>query len=69
LKGHSDIVRCVAFDNNTIVSGSEDNTIKLYNQQKEYTLTGHKGKIQTLQFDRNKVVSGNDFQEVVLIDV
>jgi WD40 repeat protein len=58
LKGHSDIVRCVAFDTNTIVSGSEDNTIKMYNQQKEYTLTGHKGKIQSLQFDRNKVVSG-----------
>ncbi len=30
LKGHTDSVRCVAFDGTTIVSGSDDNTVRIW---------------------------------------
>jgi hypothetical protein len=55
LAGHSDIVRSVAFspDGETIASGSQDNTIKLWNVETGIiirTLTGHSDYVHCVTF-------------------
>src|SRR3989344_6588337 len=51
--------RCVAFNEETIVSGSWDNTIKVWSTKTgklKNTLDGHDGRVLHLDFDQNKIV-------------
>lgn len=59
---HSRGVYCVQYDENKIVSGLRDNTIKIWNRSNFRcikTLTGHTGSVLCLQFDENIIISGS----------
>jgi WD40 repeat protein/tRNA A-37 threonylcarbamoyl transferase component Bud32 len=67
LKGHSDYVRSVSFspDGRQIVSGSEDETLKVWDAetgQEMLTLKGHSGYVIGVAFspDGRRIVSGSD---------
>ncbi len=67
LKGHALNVTSVAIttDNKTVISGSEDNTIKIWNSitgQIKRTLNGHTGTVNYLSVtpDGNYLVSAED---------
>lgn len=59
LKGHTDAIRCVSFDNTNIISGSDDESLRIYQGDQVEVLKGHKGKIMSLQFNTNRLVSGS----------
>jgi len=62
MEGHTNTVRCVAFDSSTIVSGSWDNKIKIWNLETgelKNTLEGHDSRVLCLAFDEKKIVSGS----------
>ena len=67
MKGHTDFVRSVAVntDNNYIISGSGDNTIRLWNileKTQETVLEGHTDFVTTIVVttDNNYIVSGSE---------
>ncbi|KAJ5647182.1 hypothetical protein N7490_003554 [Penicillium lividum] len=75
LEGHSGWVRSVAFspDSQTVASGSDDNTIKLWDAKtgKELqTLEGHSGWVQSVAFspDSQTVASGSGDKTIKLWD-
>lgn len=60
--GHEGWVQCVQFDDRKIVSGSGDQTIKVWDIETArclQTLQGHLSFIYCLQYDQNTVVSGS----------
>ncbi|KAA0188734.1 hypothetical protein HAZT_HAZT005467 [Hyalella azteca] len=63
LKGHDDhVITCLQFSGNTIVSGSDDNTLKVWNATTSKcmrTLTGHTGGVWSSQMRDNIIVSGS----------
>ncbi|CAL4113530.1 unnamed protein product [Meganyctiphanes norvegica] len=63
LKGHDDhVITCLQFSGNTIVSGSDDNTLKVWNATTGKcmrTLTGHTGGVWSSQMSGNLIVSGS----------
>ena len=64
-KGHRDWVRSlIKLDENTIVSASDDNTIKIWNLKEKKvlaTLEGHTGGVNSLiKLDENTIVSASD---------
>jgi len=62
---HQDGVRCVAFDNNKVISGGEDKLIKFWSRHSDIyqsarstkILRGHTGAVCDLRFDQNKIIS------------
>eukprot|EP01119_Soliformovum_irregulare_P002871 TRINITY_DN1312_c0_g1_i1.p1 TRINITY_DN1312_c0_g1~~TRINITY_DN1312_c0_g1_i1.p1 ORF type:complete len:1707 (+),score=610.26 TRINITY_DN1312_c0_g1_i1:90-5210(+) len=59
-EGHTDIVRCVATDGSIFISGSDDQSLKVWTlSNRSIPLLGHAGKVTCLQFDAVKVVSGS----------
>ena len=51
LEGHTEVVFCVATVNGCLASGSEDNTIRLWNTERgevEGVLNGHQGYVHSL---------------------
>ncbi|KAI7504396.1 WD40 repeat-like protein [Hortaea werneckii] len=61
-KGHSNGVMCVQFDENVLITGSYDSTVKVWDihtGQTLRTLTGHTSGIRCLQFDDNKLMTGS----------
>lgn len=61
LRGHSDAVTCLHFDDSHIVSGSADHTIRIWNFNSSRcltTLNGHQGSVFCLQFNNQFIVSG-----------
>jgi len=75
LKGHTEIVRSIAFspDGTTLASGSDDNTIKLWSLQTgvvRQTLTGHGGEVNSIAFspDGKMLASGSDDRTIKLWD-
>lgn len=60
--GHSDGVLCCQYDNNNLLmTGSYDKTIKIWNVDTGKllrTLTGHTRGVRTLAFDEQKLISG-----------
>jgi F-box and WD-40 domain protein CDC4 len=61
--GHgSNVVTCLQFDKDRIVSGSDDNTIHIYDTNSgtlEKKLTGHDGGVWALQYWKHILVSGS----------
>jgi F-box and WD-40 domain protein MET30 len=61
-RGHDNGVTCLQFDDNILVTGSYDSTIKIWNiesGQEIRTLRGHRSGIRALQFDDTKLVTGS----------
>ena len=76
LEGHGSYVHSVNFsrDGKTLVSGSDDNTIILWNVetgQKLHTLKGHNGPVYSVNFspDGKTLVSGSDDKTIKLWNV
>jgi F-box/WD-40 domain protein MET30 len=62
LKGHTNGVMCLQFDDNILATGSYDSTIKIWNIDSGeciQTLRGHTSGIRAIQFDDNKLISGS----------
>lgn len=63
LVGHDDhVVTCLQFDGNRIVSGSDDNTLKVWDAESGFcsaTLTGHTGGVWCLEMKDDLIVSGS----------
>ena len=65
-------VYCLQYDNEKIVSGLRDNTIKVWNKQTcecKQTLSGHTGSVLCLQYDKNIIVSGSSDTTVRVWDI
>ena len=63
LKGHDDhVITCLQFSGNRIVSGSDDNTLKVWSAMTGKclrTLVGHTGGVWSSQMATNIIVSGS----------
>ncbi|XP_037904407.1 F-box/WD repeat-containing protein 7 isoform X2 [Hermetia illucens] len=63
LKGHDDhVITCLQFHGNRIVSGSDDNTLKVWsaiNGKCLRTLVGHTGGVWSSQMSGNIIISGS----------
>ena len=63
LKGHDDhVITCLQFSGNRIVSGSDDNTLKVWSAMTGKclrTLVGHTGGVWSSQMANNVIVSGS----------
>lgn len=62
LRGHTNGVMCLQFDDQTLITGSYDNTIKVWdvNTGKEIrTITGHRLPIRCMQFDDARLITGS----------
>ncbi|KAK5111725.1 hypothetical protein LTR85_011770 [Meristemomyces frigidus] len=61
-RGHSNGVMCLQFDENVLITGSYDCTVKVWDihtGQEIRTLTGHTSGIRCLQFDDTKLMTGS----------
>nr|CAB3245414.1 F-box/WD repeat-containing protein 7 [Phallusia mammillata] len=63
LKGHDDhVITCLQFNGSRIVSGSDDNTLKVWSAISGKclrTLTGHTGGVWASQMRKNLIISGS----------
>ncbi|KAB7495298.1 F-box/WD repeat-containing protein 7, partial [Armadillidium nasatum] len=63
LKGHDDhVITCLQFSGNVVVSGSDDNTLKVWDATTGKcmrTLSGHTGGVWSSQMSDNLIVSGS----------
>uniref|UniRef100_H2ZI74 F-box domain-containing protein n=1 Tax=Ciona savignyi TaxID=51511 RepID=H2ZI74_CIOSA len=63
LKGHDDhVITCLQFNGTRIVSGSDDNTLKVWSAVSGKclrTLTGHTGGVWASQMRKNLIISGS----------
>lgn len=65
-------VYCLQYDNEKIISGLRDNTIKVWDKKKvecTRTLSGHTGSVLCLQYDQNIIVSGSSDTTVRIWDI
>jgi F-box and WD-40 domain protein 1/11 len=65
-------VYCLQYDDEKIVSGLRDNTIKIWNRKTlecTQVLTGHKGSVLCLQYDEKVIVTGSSDSTVRVWDV
>lgn len=65
-------VYCLQYDNDKIISGLRDNTIKIWDKKKAEctrTLSGHTGSVLCLQYDQNIIVSGSSDTTVRVWDI
>ena len=61
-RGHTNGVMCLQFDENVMITGSYDTTVKIWDihtGEEIRTLTGHTSGIRCLQFNENKLVTGS----------
>lgn len=73
-EGHTQGISCVQFDDNRIVSGSSDKTIKVWNirtnaQWSVQTLVGHSGTVRCLHLEGNRLVSGSSDKTIKVWDL
>ncbi|CAO3688537.1 unnamed protein product [Rhizopus stolonifer] len=72
LLGHTDSVYCIQFDDEKVITGSRDRTIKIWDlcqYQCVYTLEGHTASVLCLQYDENIIVSGSSDTTVIVWDM
>ncbi|CAO3677227.1 unnamed protein product [Umbelopsis ramanniana] len=72
LTGHADNVYCLQFDDEKIITGSRDRTIKFWNMKTRecmHTLTGHEQSVLCLRYDEEILVSGSSDQSVIVWDL
>lgn len=65
-------VYCIQYDDNKIVSGLRDNTIKVWDRERfkcTRTFQGHTGSVLCLQYDDNVIVSGSSDASVRVWDL
>ncbi|RUP51715.1 WD40-repeat-containing domain protein [Jimgerdemannia flammicorona] len=72
-QGHgNNVVTCLQFDNDKILSGSDDHCINVYDTntgEKRKTLEGHDGGVWALQYVGNTLVSGSTDRTVRVWDI
>jgi F-box and WD-40 domain protein 1/11 len=62
LRGHADSVYCLEFDSKRIISGSRDQTIKVWDIQTGRclgTFRGHHGSVLCLKFEKDWDIKGD----------
>ncbi|KAJ1980946.1 hypothetical protein H4R34_002266 [Dimargaris verticillata] len=73
LNGHSDSVYCLQFQDELLVTGSRDRTIKFWNLGDGFecmrTLTGHEGSVLCLKYDERCLVTGSSDSTVMVWDL
>lgn len=69
--GHADSIYCVQFDQDKIVTGSRDHTIKCWDMQGRCirTLVGHTASVLCLQYDSHRMVSGSSDHSILVWDM
>ncbi|XP_022096084.1 uncharacterized protein LOC110982156 [Acanthaster planci] len=73
-EGHTQGISCVQFDDTRIVSGSSDNTIKVWNIRTNspwsvQTLVGHSGTVRCLHLQGSQLVSGSTDRTIKVWDL
>ncbi|KAJ5884437.1 E3 ubiquitin ligase complex SCF subunit sconB [Penicillium tannophilum] len=61
-RGHTDSVMCLQFEDNILMTGSYDATIKIWDMEtgeELRTLRGHSAGVRCLQFDDTKLITGS----------
>ncbi|KAJ5083906.1 hypothetical protein NUU61_008485 [Penicillium alfredii] len=61
-RGHTDSVMCLQFEDNILMTGSYDATIKIWDMEtgeELRTLRGHNAGVRCLQFDDTKLITGS----------
>jgi len=71
LKGHRAEVRCLQFDDNVLVSGAYDCSVKVWNIEQGKCLRSlmHDGDVYTLKWNNEKIVSGSKDKTVRVWDL
>lgn len=70
LTGHSHRVYCLQFHDNTLVSGSDDHSMKLWNleqSQCRHTFVGHTRAVRSLQFGRDGTLVSGSYDKTVKV--
>lgn len=65
-------VYCLQYDDEKIISGLRDNTIKIWNRRTSEcvrVLTGHNGSVLCLQYDEQMIVSGSSDSTIRIWDL
>ncbi|KAJ5613325.1 hypothetical protein N7510_006519 [Penicillium lagena] len=61
-RGHTDSVMCLQFEDNILMTGSYDSTVKIWDLdtgEELRTLRGHRAGVRCLQFDDTKLITGS----------
>lgn len=61
-RGHTDSVMCLQFEDNILMTGSYDATVKIWDMEtgeELRTLRGHSAGVRCLQFDDTKLITGS----------
>ena len=61
-RGHTDSVMCLQFEDNILMTGSYDATVKIWDMETHEelrTLRGHTAGVRCLQFDDTKLITGS----------
>ncbi|KAI1315081.1 hypothetical protein EDD11_001323 [Mortierella claussenii] len=69
LPGHTEGIYCIQFDDNKIISGSRDNTIKIWDLSTGAclrTYVGHSASVLCLQYDEDRIVSGSSDTTIIV---
>ncbi|RKP38803.1 WD40-repeat-containing domain protein [Dimargaris cristalligena] len=73
LNGHSDSVYCLQFNDDLLVTGSRDRTVKFWDLRDDYrctrTLAGHEGSVLCLKYDARHLVTGSSDFSVMVWDM
>ncbi|KAI8603196.1 WD40-repeat-containing domain protein [Dissophora ornata] len=72
LPGHTEGIYCIQFDDQKIISGSRDNTIKIWDLATGVclrTYLGHTASVLCLQYDEDRIVSGSSDTTIIVWDL